>query len=99
MGVGLNLLRLFILGYFAALFALALWVGWRVLAAAAANPDCTEQACRRYEQVGNWTAALDGDVLLAASMSFTGVVFAGMVVFALPWWLYLQILKRRGVIK
>lgn len=94
-----HVLRIFILGYFAALFAAAGFVAWKVLAAAAENPDCAVRDCKRYERVGDWIGALTGDALLAASMSFTGVVVLGMVVFAIPWVIYREVLKRRGVVK
>jgi hypothetical protein len=95
-GIGLNLLRVIILGYFAALFGLALWVAFHVLAAAAENPDCAVRHCKRYERAGDWMSALNGEVLFSASVSFTGVVFVGMVVFAIPWLIYLWVLKRTG---
>jgi hypothetical protein len=91
-----QVLRILILGYFAALFALAGWVAFSVLAAAAANPDCVERACRRYEQVGNWSAAFEGEVLFAASMGFTGVIVGGVLVFAMPWAAWLWVLKQRA---
>jgi hypothetical protein len=96
MTLPLHALRIAVLGYFAALFGFAFWVAYRVLAAAAQNPDCAVRHCRRYERIGDWMAALDGDVLFAASMSFTGVVVAGLVLFAVPWVIYLQVLKRQG---
>ena len=99
MGVGLHALRIAILGYFAALFGLALWVAWRVLAAAAENPDCAVRHCKRYERVGDWMSALNGETLWVASMSMTGVIVVGTVIFALPWIVWREILKRWGVIK
>ena len=95
----LHLLRIGILAYFAALFGAAFFVAWKVLASAAENPDCAIRHCKRFERAGDWFAALTGDALWAASMSFTGVVVLGLVVFAIPWVVYREILKRRGMIK
>ena len=85
MGAGLNFLRIAILGYFAALFATAFYVAYLVLAAGAENPECGTRHCPRYERVGDWMEAISGDALFAASMSFTGVVVVGLVIFAIPW--------------
>lgn len=98
MTIPLHALRLAILGYFAALFGLAGWVAFEVLAAGAANPDCAARHCPRYERVGDWLGAISGDALFAASMSFTGVVVLGLVIFAIPWVIWLQVLRRRGVV-
>jgi len=98
-GAGLNLLRIAILGYFAALFATAFYVAYRGLAAGAENPECITRHCPRYERVGDWMQAISGDALFAASMSFTGVVVVGLVIFAIPWVIWLQVLRRRGVVK
>lgn len=97
--MGLNLLRTAILGYFAALFGLAAWVAFAVLAAGAENPDCAARHCPRYERVGDWVGAITGESLFAASLSFTGVVVLGLVVFAVPWVIWLQVLRHRGVVK
>ncbi len=99
MTLPLHALRIAILGYFAALFATAFYVAYRVLAAAAANPDCATRHCPRYERVGDWMGAISGEALFAASMSFTGVVVLGLVIFAVPWVIWLQVLRRRGVVK
>ena len=72
-----QVLRVFILGYFAALFALALYAAWGALAAAAENPECAVRHCKRYERAGDWVIALSGEPLWAASMSFTGRRRAG----------------------
>ena len=91
-----QVLRVLILGYFAALFGLALFAAWSVLNAAAANPECAVRHCKRYERVGDWFAVLSGTDLGVASLAFTGVVIAGWAVFALPWVIYAWWLKRRG---
>jgi hypothetical protein len=95
----IHALRLAVLAYFAALFGLAFWVAFRILAAAAENPDCAVRHCKRYERIGDWMSALNGEVLFSASVSFTGVVVLGLIVFAIPWLVWLQILKRRGVVR
>ena len=84
---------------FAGLFALGLWVAWSVLAAGAANPECAVRHCPRYERVGDWFGALTGEGLMMAGLSFTGVVTAGTILFALPWLGWLWVLKKRGVVK
>ena len=99
MTLPLHALRIAILGYFAALFATAFYVAYRVLAAGAENPECATRHCARYERVGDWMQAISGDALFAASMSFTGVVVVGLVIFAVPWVIWLQVLRRRGVVK
>lgn len=99
MTLPLHALRIAILGYFAALFATAFYVAYRVLAAGAANPECATRHCPRYARVGDWMAAMSGESLFAASMSFTGVVVVGLVIFAVPWVIWLQVLRRRGVVK
>ena len=91
-----QVLRVVVVGWFAAVFALALWAAWSVFGAAAANPECAERDCRRYERVGDWFAVLTGPDLLAASLTFTGVVIAGWAVFALPWVVYAWWLRRKG---
>ena len=99
MTLPLHALRIAILGYFAALFATAFYVAYRVLAAGAANSECSTRHCPRYERVGDWMSAISGEALFAASMSFTGVVVLGTVIFAIPWVIWLQVLRRRGVVK
>ena len=99
MTLPLHALRIAILGYFAALFATAFYVAYRALAAGAANPECATRHCPRYERVGDWMGAISGEALFAASMSFTGVVVLGTVIFAIPWVIWLQVLRRRGVVK
>lgn len=95
----LHALRAGILAYFAGLFALALFTAWSVLAATATNPECAIRDCRRYERAGDWMAALSGEALFAAGLSLTGVVVLGTALFALPWLVYLRVLKKRGVVK
>jgi len=96
MNLPVQALRVFTIGWFAAVFAAALWVAWAVLAAAAANPDCAERHCKRYERVGDWFAVLTGPDLAIAGLTFTGVVVAGWAAFALPWIACAWWLRRKG---
>ena len=96
MAVWLQVLRVFIVGYFVALFGLAGFVAWSALAAGAANPECAVRDCKRYERVGDWISALSGEALWAASMSFTGVIVLGTLLFALPWAVWGWWVKRRA---
>lgn len=91
-----NVLRVVTIGWFAAVFGIALWAAWSVLAAAAANPDCVERHCKRYERVGDWFSVLTGPDLAIAGLAFTGVVVLGWAIFALPWAVYAWRLRRRG---
>jgi len=96
MNLSAQVLRVLTLGWFAAVFATALWAAWSVLNAAAANPDCAIRHCKRYERVGDWFSVLTGPDLAIAGLAFTGVVVLGWAIFALPWVIYAWRLRRRG---
>ena len=90
---GLHLLRFGVLAYYAVVLLLALWAAVSVIGAQA----CGDGACegRGVAVVGDWLSAMDPVTLAVASAAFTGVVIAGMVLFAIPWFFYGRDVRRR----
>jgi len=89
----LRLLRIGVLAYYALVLVLALWAAVSVVRAEA----CGDGGCRGrgVAVVGDWLSAMDPVTLAVASAAFTGVVIAGMVLFAIPWFFYGRHVRRR----